>query len=597
MNSKKYDNSYDHNHLLQEGAAVMSMLDTCQNLEDARCRLRETVSGLYRYGCNQESNLTSQKQIRIRDCANAINSVLTQKSEKITGFSVTQALWDIAVGKARPDLTSGFYAEIINWIKGLQGRAPFLEMNNNTDLAKLTGRSAAIERSDNLDQIWISISGKMEQYANGLSKESLSYREKRKKQLMAILGADEKDWYDWKWQTRHLFTEEKQLAKVIPLNKEEQATIARARKNKLPFAITPYYASLFDEQGSRDRAIRAQVIPPDDYVSQMENFRRLSEHSCDFMLESDTSPVDLITRRYPAIAIFKPCNACPQICVYCQRNWEIQEAMSATAIASDEAIDNAIKWIAEHPAIQEILITGGDPLILSDLQLEKIMTRLAEIDHVRLIRIGTRTPVTLPMRITPELAAMIGSFREVGRREIAVMTHIEHSYEITTDTAKAVSYFKREGIGVYNQHVYTFYVSRRFELAYLRLLLRRIGIDPYYTFAMKGKEETGTYRVPIARILQEQKEEARLIPGLSRTDEAVYNIPKLGKNYLRAVQHRDLLTIKPDGSRVYLFHPWEKNIAHCNSYIATDGPILNYLRRLEEIGENSEDYQSIWFYF
>jgi lysine 2,3-aminomutase len=128
------------------------------------------------------------------------------------------------------------------------------------------------------------------------------------------------------------------------------------------------------------------------------------------------------------------------------------------------------------------------------------------------------------------------------------------------------------------------------------MLLRRCGIDPYYTFLPKGKDETRGYRVPIARLLQEQKEEARLLPGSRRTDEPVYNLPGLGKNYLRALQHRDLLSVLPDGSRLYEFHPWEKNVVRRDTYVGADVPILDYLQRLAAIGEDTRDYGSIWYY-
>ena len=87
------------------------------------------------------------------------------------------------------------------------------------------------------------------------------------------------------------------------------------------------------------------------------------------------------------------------------------------------------------------------------------------------------------------------------------------------------------------------------------------------------------------------------MPGLARTDEPVYNVPGLGKNHLNAWQHRDLISIRQDGSRVYEFHPWEKKIADQKTYVGTDMPVLDYLKRLEEIGENAEDYGSIWYYF
>jgi len=87
------------------------------------------------------------------------------------------------------------------------------------------------------------------------------------------------------------------------------------------------------------------------------------------------------------------------------------------------------------------------------------------------------------------------------------------------------------------------------------------------------------------------------LPGLSRTDEAVYNLPALGKNYLRAYQHRDVISVLPDGSRVYEFHPWEKNIKHQKSYVGVDVPILDYLLKLKKLGENISQYETIWYYF
>ena len=106
-------------------------------------------------------------------------------------------------------------------------------------------------------------------------------------------------------------------------------------------------------------------------------------------------------------------------------------------------------------------------------------------------------------------------------------------YEITPEAA-AIQMFKRKGISCYNQAVFTIQNCRRFELSALRKWLKLIGVEPYYTFNAKGKKETDYYRVPLARLQQEAKEEARLLPGLARTDEPVYNVPGLGKNYLRA---------------------------------------------------------------
>jgi lysine 2,3-aminomutase len=236
-------------------------------------------------------------------------------------------------------------------------------------------------------------------------------------------------------------------------------------------------------------------------------------------------------------------------------------------------------------------------LVLSDSKLEELLKQIASIDHIERIRIGSRTPVTLPMRITDDLAEILAGLRVPGKREVALVTHVEHPYEVTPDLVDAIDKLKRRGISAYNQMVFTFENSRRFEAALLRKVIKRAGIDPYYTFNMKGKEETERFRVPMARLLQEQKEEARLLSGLDRTDEAVYNVPRLGKNYLRAAQHRDLIGILPDGSRVYEFHPWEKQMMLQEIFVIPDVPILQYLERLEERGEDPRDYESIWYYY
>jgi lysine 2,3-aminomutase len=234
---------------------------------------------------------------------------------------------------------------------------------------------------------------------------------------------------------------------------------------------------------------------------------------------------------------------------------------------------------------------------MKDESLRRILKELAGKDHVYRIRIGTRTPVVLPMRWTDNLVKIISEFHEPGRREIAIVTHFEHSYEITPEAMLAVQKIRKAGIGVYNQEVFTIENSRRFESAKLRRDLRLIGVDPYYMFNMKGKEETRRYMVPIARIMQERKEEARLLPGLDRTDESVFNVPKLGKNHLRAWQDHRLVMILHDGSRVYEFHPWEKNIKPVPPYNYIDVPIYDYLEELAARGENIRDYRTIWFYY
>jgi len=523
--------------------------------------------------------------------------MISERSEALSGFSVFSALLDVAARQDRPDLQPGFHAEMVHLLEGLQGKAclgPLAEDPSGEDPGSAAQRSVA------LDALWTSAASWMERYEDGLSPEAVARRSVRRAEVLAALGGDEADWADWQWHAAHVIAGLDSLDRAVALRADEREGVRRATAEGMPFAVTPYYASLFDEvaDSGRDRALRAQVLPSCQCASAWgEHMRDGGPGAMDFMREGETSPIPLVTRRYPAVAILKPYRSCSQFCVYCQRNWEVTGPGSCEALAPWEQIEAACDWIAAHPAIQELLITGGDPLAMPDDALARILRRVRGIASLNVVRIGTRIPVTLPMRITHSLADLLGSLRSPGHREILLVTHVQHPYEVTPEMVAAIARLRSRGIGIYNQVVYTFYASRRFETARLRMLLRRVGVDPYYTFAPKGKAETLDYRVPIARILQEQKEEARLLPGTRRTDEAVVNIPALGKVYLRAAQHRDLLAVLPNGSRVYEFHPWEKGIAPSQPYVSVDVPVLDYLARLESIGEDPAEYGSIWYYF
>ena len=429
--------------------------------------------------------------------------------------------------------------------------------------------------------------------------EVVARRAENRKWILNHYQAQEKDWHDYGWHLAHVVKKADDLFALVDVSRERRQAVRKAVETRLPFGITPYYISLMDKDRKLglDHAIRAQVIPPPDYVEAMATHREDRDTVFDFMGEHDTSPIDLITRRYPMICILKPFNTCAQICVYCQRNWEIDECMADDALAPDDVINRALDWIENHTGLGEVLITGGDPMVLPNEKIKEILDRIAGMDHIYRIRIGTRTPVVLPMRWDDALTSLIGSYHEPGRREVAVITHFEHSYEITPEAMAAVQRIRRQGMGVYNQQVFTIENSRRFETVKLRKDLRTIGVDPYYTFNMKGKEETRRLMVPIARILQERKEEARLLPGIDRTDEPVFNVPKLGKNHLRAFQDRRLVMINPDGARVYEFHPWEKGINAVPPYNYTDVPIYDYLEELSARGEDIREYRSIWFYY
>lgn len=534
----------------------------------------------------------------VRDCTRALRGMCTERAEELSGFSVASALRDIARGLPRPDLTPAFCADVAHILLGIERPFSIEPVIKPDSPEGLTGRAAATARSSELDSIWEWARGWMDRYPDGLATEAVVLRGKNRRRILGLLGGSARDWRSWEWQTAHLITTPEIFAEVCEPSREELEAVNAACGAGVPFGVTPYYASLMSRSlPGGDASIRAQVIPGLEFVETIAKGRADADSRNDFMLERDTSPIDLVTRRYPAIVILKPFNTCPQICVYCQRNWEICGPMSPGALAPRERIEEALDWIGARDSIREVLVTGGDPLAMEDREIEWLLGRLAAIPHVELVRIGTRVPVTLPMRITTELVSILARFRRPGFRELLLVTHVQHPSEVTPEMVRAIGRICGRGISVYNQMVFTFYISRRFEAARLRMLLRRIGVDPYYTFVPKGKEETAAFRVPLARLLQEQKEEARLLPGSRRTDSPVFNVPGLGKSYLRGAQHRDLISILPDGSRMYEFHPWERNISRQRSWVGRDVPILGYLERLAAIGEDPSDYSSIWYYF
>lgn len=574
-------------------------LKNSADLEEARERLMQLMERRERFYLDHECSIEALERVTALSCVRVLKNFLSRRNEEVAGCSTLRVLYNLVKRyDIVPPAFHAFFLDVLHIAKGSLGKSgvyreeapPFLEFE---------GPEAARVRSEYLDELARRCFSRINSYAHGLDPRIIEIREANRKRILDVLGGTGDDWQDYRWQLKNILRDVDTISEIIDLTMSEREAIRLAVENGIPFGITPYYLSLMDKDASRknDHALRAQVIPSLDYVEAMISFKDKRDVVFDFMKERQTSPVSLITRRYPMIAIFKPYNACAQVCVYCQRNWEIDGVLSPCALATKQQINDAIKWFEEHPAITEVLITGGDPALLSDSLQREIIERFAAMPHIQRIRIGTRLPVVLPMRFNESYLRVLADAHNPPNRELCIVTHFEHPYEITPDAANTVQAIRKEGIMVYNQQVFTFENCRRFETVALRILLKRIGIDPYYTFNTKGKEETRWFRVPIARILQEAKEEARLIPGLSRTDEPVFNIPALGKNHLRAWQHHDLIMITSEGERVYEFHPWEKNIALAPTYIYRDVPIAEFLDRLASRGENIEDYESIWYYF
>ncbi|MBI0581812.1 MAG: KamA family radical SAM protein [Methanomassiliicoccales archaeon] len=555
--------------------------------------LKERETELHSRNCHLHALERSNSLHSIR----VMRNFLSPRNERVSGVSVMENLFNLSHGSVN-DVRQAFVSDIMHIMKGTTGQ-PVLELQEAPDFSTLGGKEGGRLRSDYLDGMAGAVKEWTDEYPSGLEPLVIKKRVENRNRILDYLGATSDDWGDYVWHTKNIMLSPEVIGDLIELTDDEREAISLCVTNRIPFGITPYYLSLMDREPSRkwDHAVRAQVIPPLSYVQAILRSRNDPSANLDFMMEGQTSPVDLVTRRYPMIAIFKPYNTCAQICVYCQRNWEIEGVLSEDAMAPPEKIEAALEWFADHPLVSEVLITGGDPAMLSNTYLRSLLGRLADIPHIKRLRLGTRVPVVLPMRMDAGFLDTISDMHDPPGREFALVTHFEHSYEVTPEAANAVRSLRSLGISVYNQQVFTMENCRRFETVALRTVLKEIGVDPYYTFNAKGKEETSEYRVPIARLLQEHKEEARMIPGLSRTDEPVFNIPALGKNHLRAWQHHDLISLTPRGERVYEFHPWEKNIAVASTYVHQDVPIADFLTALVERGEDPSQYRSIWYYF
>jgi lysine 2,3-aminomutase len=586
--------------LLDHVPELKEILLSDDDLELKRQKMRYFLSDILFATFEDNPKIPPLEWILTRNGVNVFRNLLATRSERLANYSFLQYVSDLLHGKAKEiEVPSpGFFAEFEHLLKSIAGKAGIYSEKPPAFL-KYKGKKASKLRSSDLSRMGRTSQKFMNRYIHGLEDEVIRTRSANKFRILKHFGATELEWEKWKWHTRHIIRDADTLNALVKLSDAEYQAVKLAREYKIPFGITPYYLSLIDpEPGSgRDSAVRAQVIPPLHYVKKMKESKEHADCSTDFMLEHDTSPIDGITRRYPHILILKPILTCPQICVYCQRNWEIEDVYSAHAAISKEKLEKALQWIEGTPEINEVLITGGDPLLFSNEKIENLLSKVANIKHVERIRIGTRTPITLPQRITEPLVRAVNRFHIPGKREIIIITHFEHPYEITPQSVEAVQKFRRYSIDVYNQLVYTFYNSRKFEASLLRHKLRLIGVTPYYTFNTKGKDETDDYRVPIARLIQEQHEEARLMPGTVRTDEIVFNVPRLGKNYLRASQHHDVISILPNGRRVYEFHPWEKKFALMDTYVYTDVSVYDYLQRLKAAGEDISDYKTIWYYY
>ena len=291
----------------------------------------------------------------------------------------------------------------------------------------------------------------------------------------------DRDWYDWRWQMRHMLTSADELAQAVPLSAEERAGLA-ASAELFRVGITPYYASLMDA-AHPSCPVRMQAIP-----SAREGAVR-AEELRDPLGEDIHNPVPSVIHKYPDRCLLLVVDRCAIYCRHCNRRRLVGGDDPPTTADIDQAID----YIARTRRIRDVLISGGDPLLLSTAKLDAILGRLRAIDHVEIIRIGTRVPVVLPMRIDDELVAMLRR-----HHPLYVNTHFNHPKEITETSRAGCMRLVDAGIPVGNQAVLLRGVNS--SVRCLRTLMRellKMRVRPYYLFQGDTVLGTDHLRTPV----------------------------------------------------------------------------------------------------
>lgn len=302
--------------------------------------------------------------------------------------------------------------------------------------------------------------------------------EARKARIIAMLGADEAQWGDYRWQLDNRFSTAGSLRDYLQLDAAAVERIAQVAC-RYRFAISPYYLSLLDPDNP-DCPIRRQAVPD---LLELD-----TRGSLDPMDEAGSTPVPGVARRYPDRLIIKVSNQCGMYCRFCQRRRLIGEQDHHT---SPEILSMAVDYVRANPEIRDVLLTGGDALMLSDSALEHLLADLRAISHVEIIRLGTRTPVTLPQRITPQLVDMLKKYHP-----LYVNTHFNSPAEITADSLRACSLLADAGIPLGNQMVLLRGVNNDpFIVRKLNQQLLRLRVKPYYIFHPKQVRGTSHFWV------------------------------------------------------------------------------------------------------
>ncbi len=297
----------------------------------------------------------------------------------------------------------------------------------------------------------------------------------------------EEEWNDWGWQLRHRLVDLDSLKQVVNLTPEEEQGVIDCLP-VLRMAVTPYYAMLMDPDDP-SCPVRRQGIP----TARELDFA--PEDMADPLLEDTDSPAPGLTHRYPDRVLFLITDQCSMYCRHCTRR---RFAGTHDRPRSLAEIDAALDYIRRTPEVRDVLLSGGDALLLNDERLEYILGQLRQIPHVEIIRIGTRTPVVLPQRITPQLCNMLRKYHP-----LYVNTHFNHPSEITPEAAAACARLADAGIPLGNQSVLLRGINDcPVVMKQLVQGLLRIRVRPYYIYQCDLSQGISHFRTPLATGLE-----------------------------------------------------------------------------------------------
>jgi len=318
----------------------------------------------------------------------------------------------------------------------------------------------------------------------------------------AFADVPDEKWNDWRWQLSHRLNSVEEIEKIIPLTDSERQALSASHLFRVD--ITPYFISLIHAEDPND-PVRKQVIPT---AAELVPFTSMMEDS---LSEDRHSPVPGLVHRYPDRVLMLVTTQCASYCRYCTRSRIVGDP---TATFSRNEFEMQLEYIKRTPQVRDVLLSGGDPLVLAPAILEEILTRLREIPHVEIVRIGSRVPVFLPMRITQDLCDMLEKFHPLW-----LNIHVNHPNEISLELSQATARLAKAGIPLGNQSVLLAGVNDCVHIQ--RKLVQdlvRIRVRPYYLYQADLVQGGGHFRTAVAKGIE-------IIEGL-RGHTSGYAIPQ-----------------------------------------------------------------------